>query len=86
MTTEMIGFATMGTSLVAIVAFTLKNAYSESVKRARIYSRLDEERDDAEKTYVRKDVHKVKYDSLESMVKEMRGDIKKLLNKSGINE
>ena len=82
---EMIGFATMGISLVTIVGFSLKNARDESDKRGRIYERLDEEKDEIKRTYVRKDIHDVKYERIESDVSEIKTDVKKILQKNGIS-
>lgn len=81
---DMIGFGTMGATLVAIVGFVLNNSRHEATQRRGIYNRMDEERDDTEKTYVRKDIHDLRYSTLEAMVKETRDDVKKLLQKNGI--
>ena len=81
MTTELIGFSTMGICLVAIVTFTLRNAREEANKRQRIYARLDEQKEEVAKTYMRTDIHDVKYESLEKTVNEMRDDIKILLGR-----
>lgn len=82
MSVEIIGFGTMAASLIALVTFTLKNARDEANKRQRIYSRIDENKDDVATTYVRKDIHDVKYESIEKTVKEMRDDVKILLSRN----
>jgi len=43
-------------SIIALVAFVLGNARAEANKRANIYTRIDEEREKSELTFVRKDI------------------------------
>lgn len=83
-TPDVIGFATLGGSIIAMVAFVLNNQRAEGQKRSRIYERFDEERDEVERVYVRKDVHNAKYDAIEKDVTEIKGDVKKLLTKNGL--
>jgi len=84
MTTEIIGFSTMAIALLGILGFTVSNSRSEGNKRSGMYKRMDEEREDAALTYVRKDIHELKYDQLSKIVQEVRTDVKKLLQKNGI--
>jgi len=82
--TEIIGFATLGTSIIVMVGFVLKNSREEGAKRNRIYARLDEEKDEVAKTYVRQDIHQVKYDHMNESVTEIKMDVKKLLAQNGL--
>ena len=81
---DMIGFGTMGATLIAIVGFVLNNSRHEANQRRGIYNRMDEEREDTDKIYVRKDIHDLRYSTIEATVNEIKSDVKKLLQKNGI--
>ncbi len=83
--TEIIAFATIGTSIVGMVGFVIGNTKAEATKRGQIYKRIDEEKTETEKTYVRQDLFKLTNEYISKDLKEIKDDVKKLLHKNGID-
>jgi len=76
------GAAAVCTAVVGIAGFVIGNSRAETRARGRVYERLDEVRDDAESTYVRKDICEEKTKRMESIERKLD----RLLQKNGIKE
>ncbi len=76
---EVVTLTTIGASLIGIVGFVLGNARSEAGKRSRIYGRIDEVKEANNKTYVKKEVCDAVHKPLGEDLKEVKDDVKKLL-------
>ena len=83
-TADVIGFATLSGTLLAILGFVLNQGKKHDDAKRSLYRRLDEERVLVAETYVRKDIHDTKYESIEQDVSEIKADVKKLLGNSGL--
>jgi hypothetical protein len=84
LTSEVIGFTTLAASLISILGFVMTQGNKHDETKRGIYRRMDEERTAIAETYVRKDIHDTKYESIEQDVSEIKADVKKLLGKSGL--
>ena len=84
LTADIIGFGTLSATMIALVGFTLTQSRHHENGRKSIYNRMDQERKANSETYVRQDIHKTQYDNIKDDVKEIKGDVKKLLTKNGI--
>jgi len=83
-TAEVIGFGTLSLTMLSLVGFTLTQSRHHESGRKSIYKRMDQEREATAETYVRQDIHKTEYENMKDDVKEIKGDVKKLLMKNGI--
>ena len=78
----------MAGGIIVIVVFAIATYRAmdmfkteESAKRARIYERLDEVKEDADIKFTKKDVCEILHRQLQSDISEIKKDIKLLLNR-----
>ncbi len=83
-TADVVGFTTLCGSMILILGFVIKQNGKNEEGRKSIYRRLDNDRTFTENTYVRKDIHDTKYETMERDVTEIKCDVKKLLTKNNI--
>lgn len=83
-TADLIGFGTLSVTMVSLVVFTLNQSRYHENGRKSIYKRMDQQRENTAKTYVRQDIHNTEYKVMKEDVTEIKGDVKKLLMKNGI--
>lgn len=81
--TELLEWTTAG-GVITLVGFMLYQNHHNTQKRARIYERIDEVKEDVIKKHVSKEVCSVVHEQLRSDVTEMKHDLKLLLHKNGI--
>lgn len=79
---------TFGGSMLGIVGFVIGNTRSETEKRSRIYTRIDEVKKMNDETFVRKDICHTHHEYLDRTLKNIEGKLDKLLQpvSKGTNE
>jgi hypothetical protein len=75
---NVIGMATIGGSLIAVVTFVLTNSREEAKKRSRIYGRIDELQAENEGKYTRKDVCEAHMAGIFRELKELKENTKEI--------
>ena len=75
---------TTGGTLLALIIFVFKNNKDHRDSVSRVYKRLDEVKSDVGGVYTRKDVCEIRHEQIAIDLKEIKGDVKKLLIRNGI--
>ena len=81
---EIIAITSISGLLLTIMGFIVGNAKAESVKRKRIYERIDEIKKETAATYARQDLCGVTHKAVNESLQEIKADLKKLLYKNGV--
>ena len=82
--TELIIILPIAGSILGLTGFVFGHMRHEAHQRRRVYERFDNHKEHVEEKYVRKDLCGVIHKQVSEDLREMKGDIKKLLGKNGI--
>ena len=73
-----------GGTLLLLFAFVFKTNKDNRDTVSRVYKRLDEVKEVTDTVYTRKDVCVIRHEQITVDLKEIKGDVKKLLTKNGL--